>query len=127
MAVSKYNLSTNNYILVCSLFGVVLAIVTLFLVRSLVPTLLHNQRVISKKQTALKQAVDNQATISQLGQEYDQLGTNQLTIEHALPTTEDFTDLVSVVDTMATNAGLRVKTVNQLAATSGPANNNVSS
>jgi Tfp pilus assembly protein PilO len=104
--------STNTLILIYGVLAVVAISVTVLAGRSLINSLLLNNRVISKKEAANVQSEANIEAVRQLSESYQTMGSVQQAAEKALPVTSNFPDIVNVMQGIATSSAVKLGSVN---------------
>lgn len=105
------DISTNNYILLVVVVSVLVVIICGFIARSLTTKLILNTKVEVAKvkaDQALSEKLDN---IPQLIEAYNQLGSKKQLIEDGLPTSENFPQIVTIMESMSSSAGVKLQGV----------------
>ncbi|HSX41018.1 MAG TPA: hypothetical protein VLF21_00030 [Candidatus Saccharimonadales bacterium] len=116
-AVIKREASANNYIALVSAMALVIVLVSGFIAKGLVNSIILNSQLILKQNQAKADLDKKLQDIPTLISNYKSLGDKQKLIIHALPTTPDFPQLVSITQAMSSNAGTQLKSVSPSVAT----------
>lgn len=87
---------------------VAVVITSIFAVKGLVGQLSQNNQVLSKKRVASSTLSDNLEALEKLSQQYDALGDKKKLINDALPTTANFPAIVSMMENLSKNAGVKL-------------------
>jgi Tfp pilus assembly protein PilO len=117
-AAKKQQLSANNFIIVMILVTLLVVGVAGLVSKSLIGAISHDGKVWSKKSTANKNLDTDITNAPQLIQSYKNLpaGAGTLLL-HALPVTDDFAGLISLLELAGTENGVTISSVSPSAAT----------
>lgn len=105
----KRTTSVNNYIAIMVVVSLLAILVAGFIVNILGREFIMNTKVIIGKQTAVSDLAKKKENADALISSYDNLGQRRELIEHAMPNTTDFPQIVTLVNNAAQTAGVRVK------------------
>ncbi len=111
-ALEKKTASTNNYLALMALICVMVIGITLYVALNLGKTAYMQTRLIAKKVDVQNKYDDKITNATELIDEYHGLGQRRVLIEHAIPNTPDFPQIVSLIEFAATSAGVNVKAIN---------------
>lgn len=115
------SLSTNSYIVVVALVSVIVLVFSFYLGRILWAQLKLNNKVISKKSVAADTLKKDLTAADQLDQNYKNLGGDVALIDAALPTSQEFDDLITTFNAMAGQSGVTLASINNSSSTSSAA------
>jgi hypothetical protein len=108
---TKKEISANNYIGLVAVLVLVILVVAAFVGNLLIHSIITNTKVIKGNQRAVSDLNVKLEHAPQLVSAYNRLGTQRTTIENALPEKPDFEQLISIMETMGTAAGVQIKSV----------------
>ncbi len=107
----KRTTSVNNYIAIMVVVSLLAILVTGFIVNVLGKEFIMNTKVIIGKQTAVSDLGKKKENADSLMSSYENLGQRRELIEHAIPNTADFPQIVTLVNNAAQTSGVRVKAI----------------
>ena len=107
----KRTVSANNYIAIMVVVSLLAILVTGFIVNILGKEFYMNTKVIIGKQQAITDLGDNIEKANRLMSSYKNLGQRRDLIEHAMPNTADFPQIVTIVNNAAQGAGVKVQAI----------------
>lgn len=108
----KRTLSVNNYIAIVAALSLLAILVTGFVVNVLGKQFIMNTKVIVGKQKAIGDLDTKIENANSLIDSYKNLGSTRELIEHAMPNTTDFPQMVTIINNAAQSSGVRVKSMN---------------
>lgn len=115
-AAHKQELSTNNFVAICVLIAFIALVGSAVAAKFLVEKMILNNKVITKKVEASAQLDKNLIAYANLKEEYDSLGTIKMITMNSLPTKEDLTASMSLMESIAAKSGGIVKSVSSSSA-----------
>ena len=107
----KRTTSVNNYIVIMVVVSLLAILVTGFIVNILGREFYMNTKVIIGKQKAVSDLGEKKDNADSLMASYENLGQRRDLIEHAIPNTSDFPQIVTIVNNAAQSSGVRIKAV----------------
>lgn len=107
----KRTTSVNNYIAIMAVVSMLAILVTGFIVNILGREFYMNTKVIIGKQQAVSDLGKKKENADSLISTYENLGQKRELIEHAIPNTSDFPQIVTLVNNAAQSSGIRVKAI----------------
>lgn len=118
-AIKTEQLSSNNLIIIVLLITLLVVGVSVLVGKSMVTTIVRDQKVLDKKNAAKEQLTKNIEAAPGLIESYGQLKEKGVVLADALPNNADFPSLIVTLENMARGAGLKLKSVtpSQVAAT----------
>lgn len=105
----KRTTSVNNYIVIMVVVSLLAILVTGFIVNILGREFYMNTKVIIGKQQAVSDLGKKKENADSLITSYENLGQRRDLIEHAMPNTSDFPQIVTIVNNAAQSSGVRIK------------------
>lgn len=114
VAVVKREASANNYIAAVLGISLVIVLVCGFVAKGLIGSVIQNSKLILKQNQAKADLDKKLQDIPTLLSNYDALGSRKDLIIHALPTTADFPQIVSIAQSMSANAGVQLRSVSPI-------------
>lgn len=110
-ALEKKTLSANNYVAVMALIAIAAIVVTGYIATILGKEVILQTKLIAKKYDAQRKYETKVENSKALIERYQQLGPTRDLIEHALPNTPDFPQVVSLIEFAGKSSGVRVITI----------------
>lgn len=107
----KRTTSVNNYIAIMVVVSLLAILVTGFIVNLLGKEFIMNTKVIIGKQQAVSDLGKKKDNADSLMSSYENLGQRRELIEHSMPNTPDFPQIVTLVNNAAQSSGVRVKAI----------------
>jgi Tfp pilus assembly protein PilO len=104
-------LSGNNLLIVMLLISLLVVGVSGIVVKSLFGAISRDLKVLDAKNKADKQLTANLEAAPKLVASYQGLGATATALTDALPNTADFPGLISLLENMASDAGLTLKSI----------------
>lgn len=108
----KRTTSVNNYIALMAFLSLMAVLVTGFILNSLGRDFIMNTKVVIGKQKAVSDLDKKIENAKSLVESYEDLGSRRDLIEHAMPNTKDFPQMVTLINNAAQSAGVRVEALN---------------
>lgn len=108
----KRTTSVNNYIALMVFLSLMAVLVTGFILNSLGRDFIMNTKVVIGKQKAVSDLDKKIENAQSLVESYEDLGSKRDLIEHAMPNTKDFPQMVTLINNAAQSAGVRVEALN---------------
>jgi Tfp pilus assembly protein PilO len=108
---NQEKLKGNNLYIVLVLVSLLIVGATAIIAKSLIGTISINTKVVTAKDTANKQLGADLQAAPQLVDSYEALGSQQQTLNDALPNDVDFPDLLVTLDNISNNSGVTLKAV----------------
>ena len=110
-ALEKKTLSANNYVAVMALIAVAAVVLTGYIATILGKEVILQTKLIAKKYEAQQKYEIKVENAKSLVERYNQLGPTRDLIEHAVPNTPDFPQVVSLIEFAGKSAGVKVVTI----------------
>ena len=113
--------SEGNYLAAVIAGSVVIVLITLYVGSQLVGSIILNAKVLNKKNQANAALETKLKNAPILVENYKKLGSDKTLVADALPTSEDFPQVVALMDNLAASSGVTLKSVGlNPAQSSGP-------
>lgn len=125
---TQRELSTNNFVALVAIGCLVVVLVTLFFGNMIAQNIILDSKVIAKKLDAKQKVEKKYDNAQELTRAYADLGSTRINlIDHALPSNEDFAEIVSMMENASIASGVNLKALtppdkNVQTATSAQAN-----
>jgi Tfp pilus assembly protein PilO len=107
----KRSLSANNYILAMAFLTMIMVVVTGYVAIILGKEAFLQTKLIAHKYGAQEKYETKVKNATTLIQKYQQLGSTRDLIEHALPNTPDFPQVVSLIEFAGKSAGVKIVSI----------------
>lgn len=112
----KRTVSVNNYIALMVAVSLLAILVTGFVVNILGREFIMNTKVIIGKQQAVSDLEKKKENADSLMTSYENLGERRDLVEHAMPNSADFPQIVTIINNAAQTSGVRVSAISPNAA-----------
>ncbi len=113
------NMGSTNLMIVLILISLLVVGVTGLVAKTMVVTIIRDTKVIAAKTTANNTLKTDLEAAPQLVTSFESLGNVGATISSALPNTSDFPSLLVTMERLSLDAGVRLKSVDPAASTTG--------
>lgn len=107
----KKTVSTNNYVALVAVATSLVVLGSAFVLKNLAADLIVNGKVIAGKQRAVGDLEQKLENAPKLVEAYKALGPTRDLIANSLPNTADFPQLASIIENMASNSGVAVRSI----------------